>query len=111
MSSEESDYDEHMGGKIFWKKTLPWRRDIERELRYIESNSKNGPPGNTMRKDAHGEQRDSRKFIVSTRDAKGGMPRSLYDEAWIRDQEEWQITQLAIPDYNLEWPDVTWPPS
>jgi len=82
MSSEESEGDDDTE-ITFHVKTLPWRRNITEELQIIDNmrlleKGIFAPQGSKPVKRLQGTS------VVSTREAAMGLPRTLYDESWLR---------------------------
>ena len=102
MSSDESDVEDgYPGARV---KTLPWRRDIHEYLDFIDRHRFDGTVYSN--RGPKPMPRTRRKYVESSRTAVTGLPRSFYDQNWLRRGgiEQATVTAQLSEDY-FEWLD------
>jgi hypothetical protein len=99
MSSDDSEIEDDMD-VILRVKRLPWRRDISKELEYIDSQRilETNP---FSRKGARPMKR-RRGEGVSTRAAMEGLPAIFYDQQWLREQCLAEL-ELKVSNAAFQW--------
>ena len=86
MSSDESAVESDVGA-VFHVRKLPWRRDITKELDMIDS-ARFDPLKNFGKGGMKPIIRRRKGDVVSERDPVVGLPRTFYDEGWIKGEND-----------------------
>ena len=98
MSSEESDLDDNVN-VVFRTKRLPWRRNIDLELRIIDTERVHVPT-NFGKSGAKPAMRSRGGHdLVSERDPVDGLPRRFYDDKWFESEGR----KMAVSKENFIW--------
>ncbi|KIP01154.1 hypothetical protein PHLGIDRAFT_17403, partial [Phlebiopsis gigantea 11061_1 CR5-6] len=110
MSSDESDLDDDDDddtlAATFRVKTMPWRRNITRELDIIDAERrrdasvyhKQGSKPVHRRRDAN---------LITSRPAAVNLPRAFYSDAWFGELSERELRQLRVNERSFEWANIT----
>jgi hypothetical protein len=105
-SSDESDRE----GAIetaYYAKAMPWRRNIENELKLVDDENRRLAT-TQVRRGAKPVTRQRRSGIVSTRDPVARLPIDCYDERWIATKSDLFIRKtLKVSNERLMWRELT----
>ena len=84
MSSEESDVDGDDVEVTYRPRVVPWRRNIENELKIIDDEYRRIARTQNRRGPQPSRRMRDRRNAVSQRDPVCGLPYIFYDEDWLR---------------------------
>jgi hypothetical protein len=105
-SSDESDREGDIE-TTYYPKTMPWRRNIERELRLVDDEYRR-LAATQVRRGAKPVTRIRRSGIHSSRDPVTQLPISFYDENWLKSASRLYITRTLQPsDQTFKWRELT----
>jgi hypothetical protein len=106
MSSDESDYDQAIG-TYFRPKSVPWRRNIIRELDMVDKEHRR--LGSTQRRRGAKpviRRRDGQN-AVSSSDPVPGLPISLYNPEWLKEKAgEYVKRSLKPATSGFKWKSI-----
>jgi hypothetical protein len=101
MSSDESSVEDDID-MVFKVKTMPWRRDIEEELRIIDSERVRDPSIFGKQGSKPVKRRRACEGLVSDREPVEGLPRAFYDDGWFDTKASGEVKR-SIPQAPFQW--------
>jgi hypothetical protein len=105
-SSDESDHEGDIE-TMYYPKTMPWRRNIERELKLVDDEYRRIVT-TQVRRGAKPVIRQRRSGIRSSRDPVTHLPISLYDEDWLASKSPLYIKRTLKPsNKTFKWRELT----
>jgi hypothetical protein len=104
MSSDESGVDEN-GTTVYLVKQLPWRRNIDKELDIVDSLRKWEVGIYTWRGSEGVQRKRDINNPISTREPVRGLPKALYDEAWVKSQPH-SGRRLRFAARDFDWMNI-----
>ena len=101
VSSDESGVDERTGEAIYRVNRLPWRREMSKEMEYVD----------TQRKDGHLFSKKGSKPVPRHRNGGGvsrrpdleGLPKALYDKGWYKDLPKRFRERFKFSEKGFKW--------